>query len=440
MTFLKGFKSLLLGFILCLLLITTSSAKRSKSSKSTSKGRLLPLTSVHIVDRNGFSETISNKERINQFQNVNFLSPQPYQKVLRIYARDSVGNLRSVVTTYHENGNPKQFLEILNARANGNYYEWHANGGMSVRARVIGGTADVTSLAEKTWLFDGPSYAWDDKGHLIAEINYSQGSLQGMTTYFHPNGQVWKTLPYSKNQLDGTVEIYRNNGELFQQTFFCQGQKQGTSTRYWDCEHLASQEEYYNGKLESGLYFDREGSLIAEVKEGTGFRAIFGQEHILELQEYFDGTLEGEVKVFNQEGRLKRIYHVKNNIKHGEEVEYYERYFDSKAPLQPKLSFYWYEGKIQGMAKSWYPNGVMESRKEMANNTKNGVLTTWYSDASLMLIEEYTNDKLIRGDYFKKEDRIPTSQVIEGNGIATIFDSEGHFVQKITYSNGKPEL
>ena len=68
-------KQFALGILLSLLLVTFIGAKRSQSCKK----RLLPLTSIHIVDRNGFSETISNKERLNQFQNVNFLSPQPYQ-------------------------------------------------------------------------------------------------------------------------------------------------------------------------------------------------------------------------------------------------------------------------------------------------------------------------------------------------------------------------
>ena len=44
------------------------------------------------------------------------------------------------------------------------------------------------------------------------------------------------------------------------------------------------------------------------------------------------GILEGEVKVFNQQGRLKRLYHVKNGIKHGEEIEYYDRFFAPPTP------------------------------------------------------------------------------------------------------------
>jgi antitoxin component YwqK of YwqJK toxin-antitoxin module len=433
MTNLTIFKRLSVAAILCLLLLTFVGAKRSKGCSHPA------LTSVHIVDRNGFSETISNKERLNQFQNVDFLTSQPYQKVLRIFARDSKGNVRSIVTTYHENGNPKQFLEIVNGRAHGMYCEWHENGMMSLNTYVIGGTADVTPLAEKSWLFDGESYAWDEDGHQIAYILYSQGLLEGVSTYFHPNGQIWKRIPYSKNLIDGIVDVYKRDGEQLQQMSYTQGMRHGPSIRYWDNQNLASQEEFCRDKLEDGEYFDKEGELISEVKNGYGFRAIFGKEGVQELQEYVDGKLEGEVKVFNQEGRLKRLYHVKNDIKHGEEVEYFDRFFESEQPPQPKLSFYWYEGKIQGHVKTWYPDGSPESQKEMANNTKNGVLTAWYRSGEMMLIEEYENNKLLRGDYFKMEEKIPVSQVIDGKGTVTIFDADGHFVQKIAYSHGKPE-
>lgn len=346
----KQLKQLGLVCLLCLLLFTFIGAKRSQSRKP----RLLPLSSVHIVDRNGFSETISNKERLNQFQNVNFLNQQPYQKILRIYARDSKGNIRSVVNTYHENGNPKQFLEILNARANGNYYEWHENGNMSVVSHVIGGTADVTLLAEKTWLFDGTSYAWDEEGHQVAEISYSQGSLEGVTTYFHPNGETWKYLPYLKNQLEGTVEIFLSSGEILQQINYCQGQRHGSSIRYWQGQQLASQEDYCRGKLENGQYFDLQGNLVAEVKNGTGYRAIFNKNAIQESQEFTDGSLEGEVKVFNQEGRLKRVYHVKNGIKHGEEIEYYDRFLPLPLLYSPNFLFIGMKGK----SKEWSKVGI----------------------------------------------------------------------------------
>lgn len=427
-------KNLGLFFLLCVLLLTFSSAKKP------TKKRLLNLTSVHIVDRNGFEETISNKDRLAQFQKADFLTQQPYKKILRIYERSSKGDIRSVVNTYHENGNPKQLLEILNARANGIYREWHENGSISLSTYVIGGAPDVTPMAETSWIFDGPSTAWDEDGNLIAEMNYNHGDLEGLSKYYHESGKLWKSIPFYKNQVDGVVEIYKEDGTILQQYNYCNGKKDGTSTRYWDAKHLASLEEFMQDKLVNGQYFNRQGELLSEVKQGCGLKAIFGKDSLQEMQEYQDGVQEGKVQVFTSNGCTKRIYHIKNDIKHGEEIEYYEKSFaKSTDDPQCKFSFYWYEGKVQGLYRSWYSNGIQESQKEMANNKKNGVSTAWYKDGSLMMIEEYEDNKLLRGDYFKKGEKVPNSQVLQGKGTVTVFDGDGHFVQKIAYLNGKPE-
>lgn len=431
-------KKYLVAFLLLFTLLTLfSSAKRVK------KPRLLSLTSIHLVDRNGFSETISNKDRLQQFQAVNFLEPQPYQKVLRIYERDTRGNVRSVVTSYYENGNPKQFLEIMNGRALGRYREWHENSKLSLTAKIIGGTPDITQAAEQTWLFDDTSQAWDEEGHLIAEIPYSQGVLEGIANYYHASGEVWKRIPYSKGQANGTVDIFRDNGEMLQQMNYVEGKKNGLTIRYWDCNQIACQEDYYDGCLNQGEYYDKKGNLISEIKQGYGYRATFGKDSLNELQEYKEGYLEGEVKVFTSSGKLKRIYHVKNDLKHGEEIEYYE--FSTKntnsdeESQQPHLCFNWYDGKIHGSVKTWYSNGNLESQREMSNNKKHGLSTVWYEDNDLMMIEEYDQGNLIRGDYFRKGDKIPVSQIIQGKGLATLFDAQGRFVQKITYLQGKPD-
>ncbi len=76
----------------------------------------------------------------------------------------------------------------------------------------------------------------------------------------------------------------------------------------------------------------------------------------------------------------------------------------------------------------------------MTGNKKNGILTSWYSDGNMMLIEEYDHDKLVKGEYYKKGDRFPASTVLDGKGTGTFFDSEGIFLRKVSYRNGRPEL
>ena len=146
------------------------------------------------------------------------------------------------------------------------------------------------------------------------------------------------------------------------------------------------------------------------------------------------GIQEGLVKQIDANGNIYKVYSLKDGLKHGEEIDFYPGSSD------PQLVIQWTQGKIHGITKTFYPNGTQESQREMAGNKKNGLFTAWYSDGNMMLIEEYDHDKFIKGEYYKRGDRFPASAIIEGKGTATIFDSEGIFIRKISYRNGRPEL
>lgn len=414
--------------LITLILLTGCQASRMAQKNDT-------LRSISFIDRNGMAETVSNKERLKQYKNTNFSGPQSYQKILRIYDRDKSGNIKAKMTSYYENGQPKQYLEIVNSRAFGPYIEWHDNGQIKLQVCVIGGEPDLNSQAEGTWLFDGHAIVWNREGNKIADFCYEKGKLNGISNEFHDNGSIWKHTPYAENYPHGTEEVFLDNGELLLFVNYENGTRHGTSKRFWCPGVVASEEQFNHGKLEYGRYFDQQGHLVAQINGGEGFRATFSRSHISELHQFKNGIPEGEVKVFGTDRKLFRTYHVKNETKHGIEIEYYEQ---PHLRDQPKMSVTWYEGKIQGIARTWYENGVQESNREMSRNAKNGLSTAWYIDGSLMLIEEYEFDKLLRGDYYRKGDKLPVSQVRDGKGTATLYDPEGNFLQKVNYQSGLP--
>lgn len=418
----------LLALLICLLAFSGCMPRPVYEKQTT-------LVSVNIVDQQGVSETINNSNRLKQYEEVDFLSPQPYKKAMRVYSRDSQGAIRAYITSYHPNSEVKQYLEVVDGRACGNYREWHANGQPKVDATVISGCGDLNTTAEQSWLFGGYCRAWDECGNLQAEIPYVKGEQEGVALYYHPNGVIWRKIPYSRNKIEGSCEIFLNTGQLFYKMQFCNGMQHGPSERYWGDGRVASDEIFSSGKLMKGRYYDFQGTLISSIDEGNGFKAIFGKYDIIELQEFRQGVQEGIVKVFNPQGcHLSKIYTLKNGLKNGEEIEYWE------GTDQPKLSIAWLEGKIHGLVKTWYASGVQESKREMATNKKNGLLTAWYTDGSLMLIEEYDFDKLVKGEYYKLGDTFPVSSVTEGKGTATLFDAHGIFLRKVSYRFGKPEL
>lgn len=417
--------------ILVLLLFTGCAPKTTYSGEAAPK-----LSSILIIDREGMTEAISNPERLNGYVQVDFLKPQPYQKVLRVYSRDCAGNVRAYITTYHPNGELKQYLEVLNNRAYGTYREWHGNGALKVEGIVVEGVGDISLAAEKSWVFDGDTIAYDDRCRMLAKIPYCRGALEGTAVYYHKNGNVWKEIPYCGNLISGETRLYLESGELFQSTMYCSGLKDGASTRFWCEGTIAAQEEYQRGLLITGAYFDREGCPVGKITNGDGTRVLFGKTRVNELQEYRHGLQEGRVEAYDDAGVLVSFYHMKNGLKQGEEIRYYPKRFN-KAPLQ-KISITWFQGKVQGLVKTWYENGTLESQKEMSENKKNGVASSWYRDGQLMMIEEYDRGSLTKGDYFRKGDRKPISQIALGEGTATLFDSEGNYLRKIEYHLGKP--
>lgn len=399
------------------------------------------ITTINIVDRNGLSETINTPDRLEKYEQVDFLQPQPYQKVLRVYGRDAEGNVCSYLTSYHPNGQAKQYLEVINSRAFGKYYEWHTNGKRKLEANVIGGAAEINPSAQTTWLFDGTNTVWDEEGNLVAVLKYAKGVLEGDSTYYHPNGKVWKNVPYVDDKIEGMVEIFLHDGTLLQRTAYVKGIQDGCAMRYWDKDRVASEEHYSQGLMQSARYYDLQNNLVTEINNGNGYRALFGKQGVAELHEYHQGIPEGEVKIFDTRELLVKFYHVKNGLKHGEEIEYYEEpHFVDKATAKPKpkISLNWCDGVIQGIVKTWYRNGQLESRREMSSNDKHGVLTAWYQEGSMMMIEEYDHGKLIKGEYYPKGEKRPVSIIAEGKGTATIFDSNGNFLKKVLYMQSKP--
>lgn len=390
------------------------------------------ITSINIIDRNGLSETINSKDRLNAFEKTNFLAPQPYQKVLRLFGREKNGDVRSCITSYHPNGQIKQCLEAVNNRALGNYREWHPNGKPKVEATIIGGTADINTMAEQSWIFDGTNRAWDENGALIAEIRYEKGELEGESIYYHPNGRIWRICPYKQNKMHGEHQIFLENGELFQTISYIEGEKHGEAIRYWSPSQIAYKEIYDKGLLIEGIYHTPDFSISSSIRGGNGHRAIFGKERLCELHEYQNGVQQGSVEVYDDRQNLVALYSIKEGEKDGEEICYFP------GTRQPKLQLSWHNGVLQGTVKTWYVNGQLESQREVSANQKQGFLTAWYKNGALMLIEEYEQDRLIKGEYYRMGEKTPISQVERGKGTASLFNPDGNFSQKVYYQDGKP--
>jgi antitoxin component YwqK of YwqJK toxin-antitoxin module len=393
------------------------------------------LVLIQIQDRNGLAETISAEERLAKYNNIDFLTEQPYKKVMRLYRKE--GTNRSIITTYHPNGTLWQMLETKEMRAFGAFKEWFPSGIQRIDATVIGGMADLTPNAQDSWLFDGKSVVWNEQGQRIAEIPYEKGVLSGTSLFYYPSGSLEKETPYIQDVPEGESTEFWESGAIRAKLSFHQGVQNGLSKSFWPNGNPSLEEVYQQGLLKEGVYWTRSGELVSEVKDGFGFKSIFKETSLYQLVEIRKGLVEGVVKIFDDRLHLVCMYHLKNGKKQGEEIEYFPPQ-EEGSRLQPKLSLSWDQNAIQGIAKTWYENGELQSQKEFSRNKRSGPACVWYRDGQLMMLEEYEDDVLVKGQYYKRNQQGPVSTISNGTGTATLYDAEGSFLRKIQYVKGKP--
>ncbi len=314
------------------------------------------------------------------------------------------------------------------------YREWHSNGVLKLEVFVIEGMGDITDLSQASWLFHGKSTVWTENGEKEAEIYYDKGSLAETASYYYPSGAISKTIPYDQGQVHGSVRFLSEQGHVMEELQYVRGQQSGPSFGKWDEALFSYQEHYEKGKLITAAYFDKTGAQIASIQEGKGMRPSFKEGVLYSMTTYENGVPEGVVTCYLPSGHIHFSYTLHDGMKRGEEVHYY-----TSKPNQPKLSMTWHDDILQGVVKTWYESGAVESQREMYANKKKGMSFAWYEQGSLMLSEEYDDNLLLKGSYFKKGENQSISTVENGDGIATLFDSAGHFLKKIDYEKGKPK-
>lgn len=391
------------------------------------------LTSIQLIDRHGVRETISTSERLNSYQRNDFLLAQPYEKVVRVFNPNREGQVISKLTSYHENGQIKQYLEVLGGRAHGIYREWYENGQEKVQFTVIEGVGDLSQTALKTFVINGLSRAWDPQGNIIARISYARGVLVDSSYLYHTNGQIKTSMPYQNGVIHGIVSIYDEEGRLQMESSYDCGVLHGESTSIQCNNNPAFQEKYENSLLLYGIYYDYEGNILSKVENGMGIKSIFTSGKLDKQYEISQGKMVGSVTCFDTIGNITNRYNLNEmGEKDGEEIVYYP----NTDFVQLQLG--WLVGEVHGVVKTWYPNGMLESEREFSHNKKEGMHFAWYIDGNIMLIEEYENDALYKGTYYKLGKKDPVSTIQRGNGIATLYDKQGHFVRKIGYEQGRP--
>lgn len=394
------------------------------------------LSRVFLVDSQGFSQTVTTPSSLEKYEAVDFLSPQPYQKVMRTW-QDKSHSEKSVLTSYYPSGQLMQYLEGSGGRACGLYKEWHENGKLKIEASLSGGKFDLGPAAESSWIFDGLTLAFDEEGHKQAEIPYAKGVKEGLGVMYHPDGTLWQKLSYHQDLLDGPYIAYYPSGAIYKESNYSKDLLDGKSTFRWPDGKIQATELYSKDSLLDGSYYDKEGKKVGQVKGGRGLRALFAEDKLEEFQTIENGQVQGWVGFYDEGGELWHEIHIKDGVKEGAETFFYHQLGDKR---RPKITMQWSAGSLHGIVRTWFENGQLESERQIVQEKPHGPYVAYYPDGSLRALEEYNKGKLVDGKYFAHGNTQAISQVVEGQGTATLFDSQGRMVKEIVYRDGEPCL
>jgi antitoxin component YwqK of YwqJK toxin-antitoxin module len=412
----------LLPLMICFLLLSCQS-KLSESS----------ILAIQLTDLNGFTETITNPKQLISFEKNDFLTPQPYKKIVVTYRPSSnTSSKYSKVLSYHQNGQVKQLLNVEGFQSKGLYKEWYSNGQLRVQTQLVGGTGDLTPEAQKTWVFNDLFEAFYSNQEKKALIPFIKGKLSGEARYFFPNGQTHKIIEYSNNEINGSFTSYNTDGTLSEETRYSKGLKHGPATLFNQDVNFRLEEFYEQGYLLSGTYFQGEEKL-SEVFNRQGKRTLLSK--LLKIEEpVIDGQRNGLVKEHSSTGFLKKEKNLKGSVKDGLETFYF-----STPPYHKRLSISWELSQLNGPVNTWYSNGNTESSFYLKQGTKEGLSKAWFPSGHLMFHEEYYEGKLINASYYKEGEKKPFSLIKEGKGLASLFDEQGFSKEQVHYENGEPQ-
>lgn len=196
--------------------------------------------------------------------------------------RDSL--LSGPCTYYYDDGQLLKTLTYDRGLREGAFVEYHPNG---------------KKAKEGTFLrddFEGGYIAFHENGKVHIEGAYVKGLKNGVWTYYEPSGAIQMRVKYEMNRevkrqyMEGSPTDYYESGIPKSQYTWEDGKKNGPFTEWYD-----------KGKFEQ-VPTDKEDQAM-----GITFREKLTGQQICREGDFVNDLLEGEVKVYTEDGKLDRI-------------------------------------------------------------------------------------------------------------------------------------
>ena len=226
-----------------------------------------------------------------------------------------VGEVKDSIWNYYDAESHLRSTETWKAgKKNGAMISYYANGTK----------AELCTYANGERV--GESKQFFDNGQLKLMATYVRDEPEGTMTYYYPSGKKEIEGTCVNGDRDGGWIYYNDDGSIQLQMLYKQGEfvkdkkENGVFKEYFDDEQMKSEATWKNGKREGAFseYFDNGHFVTKPMKLGPDGAEVADTERVLEGQTkkregtYKNDMLEGDVKEFDEKGKLLSMTHYVN--------------------------------------------------------------------------------------------------------------------------------
>ena len=166
---------------------------------------------------------------------------------------------------------------------------------------------------------------WEN-GNIKSELRYEGEKLNGVCTWYLPNGKPQMEVCYRDNKMNGRLRRWHENGNIMEECWYRDGVQDSVSRVYSLHGTLVCQSYYRDGKLdgefkrwyENGQLF-QDGQYAEDWMDGSWM--IFYPDGALAATASFDKGA-GTQTSYEQSGYKCLVTNYLDNVKHGKETYY----------------------------------------------------------------------------------------------------------------------
>lgn len=284
---------------------------------------------------------------------------------------------------------------------------------------------------------------------------------QGETVSFYENGKIHSTTPYVNDKAEGVAKLYNENGTLCAERRFANDKLNGPATyfyedgsirlranykdnlmhgeycAYWENGFVRYKMQYNEGLVVDGDVecLDKDGN-VRNVEHWEGGHLIirFESGAIRKDLPYFNGSLQGNAKVFFENGELESTAFFQNGDIEGTELAYFEN--GALESITPYV-----HGYKNGIGKKFYRNGMLRCETTYNNGLANGTEKMWSKEGQLIWQNFYVDGSECGCKYYRYYDSGKLFSEIEmtgglPNGTEKAYYENGALTSKMQYKDG----